>query len=170
MDTLTVDTENINKLDETRKTMAARELAAEIERLRLLAGWTQKELARRVGVHQTGISDMEKGDHTFPLETVYRLARAFGISPFRLASIYWGIEAEEFVSEDKALLDDILYLIDSYRTVRHPQSKPPTDLGQADTATVKKITLDRRKAQRNKENTRQPKDGDGGEDRSTSQR
>ena len=50
---------------------------------RKAAGLTQIELADRVGVHQTRLSQIEGGAAT-DLETRWRLAVALGVDPHRL--------------------------------------------------------------------------------------
>ena len=50
---------------------------------RKAAGLTQVELADRVGVHQTRLSQIEGGAAT-DLETRWRLAVALGVDPHRL--------------------------------------------------------------------------------------
>lgn len=111
----TAITQAVEKYDEIEKAMAGKELGDEIERLRVKAGWSQEELAHIIGLHQSRVSKMEKGEHNFPLETVYRLALAFGINPFELAAIYWGIGVEELSNKDKDFLNNILKLFDDYR-------------------------------------------------------
>jgi DNA-binding XRE family transcriptional regulator len=52
--------------------------------LRMKAGITQAELARRTGIHRPNIARVEAGRHTPSLETVARLAEALGTSPARI--------------------------------------------------------------------------------------
>lgn len=111
----TMITPTVEKLDEIEKAMAGKELGNEIERLLEKEGWSQDELAQRIGLTQTRVSRMIKGEHNFPLETVYRLAVAFNVSPFELAAIYWGIEVKELPDKDKELLNNLLKLFDAYR-------------------------------------------------------
>jgi transcriptional regulator with XRE-family HTH domain len=47
-------------------------------------GWTQAELARRLGIHQPDLCDLEKGRHAPTLETVEKIAGVLGISPSSL--------------------------------------------------------------------------------------
>lgn len=52
-----------------------------VRRLRLERGWKQAELARRSGITQGMISNLEVGAKSNPTqETIERLARAFGIT------------------------------------------------------------------------------------------
>lgn len=106
--------EKLKRLEETERALAANELAQEIIRLRNLAGWSQAELAQRVGLHQTMISDIEKGKHSFPLDTVVRLARAFDENPFRFASIYWGLESFPFTQKERQLFDSLISMVSNY--------------------------------------------------------
>jgi transcriptional regulator with XRE-family HTH domain len=52
--------------------------------LRLAAGLTQAELARRTGIHRPNIARVEAGRHTPSLETLARLAAAIGVSTTRV--------------------------------------------------------------------------------------
>ncbi|MCA9580541.1 MAG: helix-turn-helix transcriptional regulator [Myxococcales bacterium] len=56
------------------------QLGARLRELRLLAGLTQAELARRTGIHRPNIARVEAGRHTPSLETLSRLATAIGVS------------------------------------------------------------------------------------------
>jgi len=54
-------------------------LGARVRELRLAAGLTQAELARRTGIHRPNIARVEAGRHTPSLETLARLAAAIGV-------------------------------------------------------------------------------------------
>lgn len=108
-------TQAVEKLDEIEKAMAGKELGEAIERLLEKEGWSQGDLGKKIGLHQSSVSRIISGEHGFPLETVYRLAVAFKISPFELAAIYWGIEVEQLSNKDKELLNNLLKLFDDYR-------------------------------------------------------
>lgn len=55
------------------------ELGARLKALRLEAGLTQAELARRTGIHRPNIARVEAGRHTPSLETLSRIANAIGV-------------------------------------------------------------------------------------------
>ena len=55
-------------------------LGARLRELRLAAGLTQAELARRTGIHRPNIARVEAGRHTPSLETLARIANAIGVS------------------------------------------------------------------------------------------
>lgn len=59
-------------------------LGARIRSLRLQAGLTQAELARRTGIHRPNIARVEAGRHTPSLETLARLAAAIGVPTTRV--------------------------------------------------------------------------------------
>jgi len=61
-------------------------LGARLRELRLEAGLTQAELARRTGIHRPNIARVEAGRHTPSLETLARLASAIGVSTTRVLS------------------------------------------------------------------------------------
>ena len=60
------------------------QLGARIRELRLAAGLTQAELARRTGIHRPNIARVEAGRHTPSLETLSRIAVAIGIPTSRV--------------------------------------------------------------------------------------
>ena len=49
-------------------------------------GWTQAELANRLGIHQPDLCDLEKGRHAPTLETVEKFAKVLGVSAEFLVS------------------------------------------------------------------------------------
>jgi DNA-binding XRE family transcriptional regulator len=59
-------------------------LGRRIRELRLAAGLTQAELARRTGIHRPNIARVEAGRHTPSLETLARLAQAIGVPTTRV--------------------------------------------------------------------------------------
>ena len=61
-------------------------LGARLRELRLEAGLTQAELARRTGIHRPNIARVEAGRHTPSLETLSRLANAIGVPTTRVLS------------------------------------------------------------------------------------
>jgi DNA-binding XRE family transcriptional regulator len=54
-------------------------LGARLRELRVSAGLTQAEVARRTGIHRPNIARVEAGRHTPSLETLSRLATAIGV-------------------------------------------------------------------------------------------
>ena len=61
------------------ETIDGARLGARLRELRLAAGLTQAELARRTGIHRPNIARVEAGRHTPSLETLARLASAIGV-------------------------------------------------------------------------------------------
>ena len=59
-------------------------LGQRLRELRLEAGLTQAELARRTGIHRPNIARVEAGRHTPSLETLARLAAAIGVPTTRV--------------------------------------------------------------------------------------
>jgi DNA-binding XRE family transcriptional regulator len=59
-------------------------LGQRLRALRLAAGLTQAELARRTGIHRPNIARVEAGRHTPSLETLARLAAAIGVPTARV--------------------------------------------------------------------------------------
>lgn len=58
--------------------------AANMRRLRLLAGLSQEALAERAGLHRTYVSSIERGERNITLENIFRLAEALGADPREL--------------------------------------------------------------------------------------
>lgn len=54
-------------------------LAANMRALRKAKGWSQSELAERIGVHLTHVSRVETGKYVPALDFVVRAAHAFGV-------------------------------------------------------------------------------------------
>lgn len=61
-------------------------LGKRLRTLRLEAGLTQADLARRTGIHRPNIARVEAGRHTPSLETLTRLASAIGVPTTRVLS------------------------------------------------------------------------------------
>lgn len=61
-------------------------LGRRLRALRLEAGLTQADLARRTGIHRPNIARVEAGRHTPALETLARLANAIGVPTTRVLS------------------------------------------------------------------------------------
>ncbi len=61
-------------------------LGARLRELRLEAGLTQADVARRTGIHRPNIARVEAGRHTPSLETLSRLASAIGVPTTRVLS------------------------------------------------------------------------------------
>jgi transcriptional regulator with XRE-family HTH domain len=55
-------------------------LAGNIRQLRKARGWSQSDLAERIGVHLTHVSRVETGKYIPSLDFVVRAAQAFGIA------------------------------------------------------------------------------------------
>jgi transcriptional regulator with XRE-family HTH domain len=52
-----------------------------IAQLREEAGWTQAELAKRIGTSQSAVSQIEKGIKTPSFSTIRQVADALGVTP-----------------------------------------------------------------------------------------
>lgn len=60
---------------------AARELLARRLRvLRAARGWSQEVLAELAGLHRTYISGIERGGYSVSIDTLEKIAQAFGMS------------------------------------------------------------------------------------------
>jgi len=52
-----------------------------IRELRKIRGWTQLDLARRLGSHREIVARVERGQHVSSMDTILRYAQAFGVTP-----------------------------------------------------------------------------------------
>jgi transcriptional regulator with XRE-family HTH domain len=70
-----MDPENQREIEAIRERAA---MVAQLVAIREQKGWTQEELARRVGMKQSAIARFE-GDSSMPrIDTVFKIARALG--------------------------------------------------------------------------------------------
>lgn len=58
----------------------AQQLGSRIRELRVMNGWTQKELAQRIGIHKSVISYFELGERFPAYDTLLRIADTFKVS------------------------------------------------------------------------------------------
>jgi transcriptional regulator with XRE-family HTH domain len=56
-------------------------IALRLRELRDRKGWSQAELARRAGVHNSVVNRAERGETSLTLATLDKLAKALGVSP-----------------------------------------------------------------------------------------
>ena len=61
-------------------TAIAYDLGKRIRELRLSRGWTQKELAQRIGIHKSVISYFELGERYPAYDTLLKIAETFHVS------------------------------------------------------------------------------------------
>lgn len=66
-----------------------RSLGAKIEQLRTTLGWTQDELAQKVGLARGSVANIETGRQRILLHDVDAFAAAFGVSPKMLLRGIW---------------------------------------------------------------------------------
>lgn len=58
-----------------------RQLGAKVQQMRDVLGWTQEELASKVGLNRTSIANIEAGSQRILLHDVETFAKAFGCQP-----------------------------------------------------------------------------------------
>lgn len=68
----------------------AKAIGARILELRLQCGLTQLELAERIGSQRPVVTRMERGLHVPAVQTLARVAQAFGIG---LAELFQGVDS-----------------------------------------------------------------------------
>lgn len=102
-------------------------LGANLRRLRLAAGLTQKELAGRSGVARITIAKIESGQSpSANLDTIENLARALGVRPMELAE-----------AEPEAGLAHIAPIIDAWLELE--KKRPVTDPTDAEIAWLRAL-------------------------------
>jgi transcriptional regulator with XRE-family HTH domain len=61
-----------------------KELGLRVRELRRTRGWTQTELAERIGVQQSAVAKIERGAVDPTTTMIVKLAKALGVSPGHL--------------------------------------------------------------------------------------
>ena len=87
------------------------EIAKNLLYYRKRAGLTQKDLAEKLGVRNTAVSNWESGNNSIDIETLFLACKVFGVS---LAEMY-GKYGER--SDSSLLSDDEHKLLDSFRSM-----------------------------------------------------
>jgi len=64
------------------------------------AGLRQDELAERVGLTRTSITNIEKGKQRIQIHTLYAIARALSLSPYALLPSILSTAGDEIVERD----------------------------------------------------------------------
>jgi transcriptional regulator with XRE-family HTH domain len=65
-------------------------------RLRIERGYSQEDFSFRVGLHQTYVSSVERGERNVTIETASRIAKALGTT---LTDMFSELEGESSVSD-----------------------------------------------------------------------
>jgi transcriptional regulator with XRE-family HTH domain len=71
--------------------MLARRFGELVRRLRQERGYSQEEFSFRVGLHQTYISSVERGERNVTIQTADRIAKALGT---KLSELFGELERE----------------------------------------------------------------------------
>jgi DNA-binding XRE family transcriptional regulator len=66
-----------------------RAVGAKIEELRSALGWTQEDLAKRIGLNRTSIVNIEAGRQRILLHDAHKIAAAFGVTVKHLMKGIW---------------------------------------------------------------------------------
>ena len=66
-----------------------RQIGLRVEQIRTSLGWTQTELANKIGLNRTSVTNIEIGRQRIQLHTVEHIAKAFGVSPKHLMKGIW---------------------------------------------------------------------------------
>ncbi len=77
--------------------MLARRFGELVRRLRQERGYSQEEFSFRVGLHQTYVSSVERGERNVTIQTADRIAKALGTT---LADLFAQLERGSGDSDD----------------------------------------------------------------------
>jgi transcriptional regulator with XRE-family HTH domain len=86
-------------------------LAERIRRLRLDAGYSQAEVADRVGLSRSAVTQIERGHRTVSVDELVRFASAFQRSPSLLLAALGG--SDEAASDDSLMVDELLVALEA---------------------------------------------------------
>lgn len=81
-----------------------REIGIRIQKLRMEKGWTQEELAEKVGTSQKHLSQIEIGCHSMKVDTIAAIAKYLGVSVDYLIADFTDSKNESTL---KVIMDDI---------------------------------------------------------------
>lgn len=77
-----------------------------IRELRLIAGMSQEELGRRVGVQRAAIQKYEKGTvENIPIHTIEKIAAVFEVSPSYILG--WGIDSPNPLATEVKIIQGV---------------------------------------------------------------
>ncbi len=66
-----------------------RQVGLKIEAMRTALGWTQAELAKKVGLTRCSVNNIEAGRQRLQLHQIERIAAAFSTSPKHIMKGIW---------------------------------------------------------------------------------
>lgn len=75
-------------MDRWSRIIAPEDLGETIQAARMDHGWSQRDLAKRAGIAQSAISDVESGKHTLYAERVFSILEECGVT----LRAYWQID------------------------------------------------------------------------------
>ena len=81
------------------------EVAKNLLFYRKRAGLTQKELADKLGVRNTAVSNWESGNNSVDIETLFAAAKIFGVSLSEMYGKYGEGPSSSLLSDEQELLD-----------------------------------------------------------------
>ncbi|MEM8962081.1 MAG: helix-turn-helix transcriptional regulator [Acidobacteriota bacterium] len=107
-----------------------------IRKLRKERKLTQTELASRIGIQQSDLSRMEKGEYRVSLDTLFRILAEFNVS---IGEFFDGVAQETITPRDvqlvrdlKALPNDAQREVEAFVAFKRSQSEPATDNAPAE--------------------------------------
>jgi transcriptional regulator with XRE-family HTH domain len=91
----------------TRSSLPAATVGQRIRQTRQERNLTQTELARQIGIQQSDLSRMEKGEYRVSLDVLFRLLRVFEVS---LGEFFGDLAQQALTSSEATLLESFRVL------------------------------------------------------------
>lgn len=91
----------------TRPLLPASAVGRRIRQERLQRSLTQTELARQIGIQQSDLSRMEKGEYRVPLDVLFRILHVFRLS---FADFFGDREQQSLTERESSLLQSFRLL------------------------------------------------------------
>ncbi len=91
----------------SRTPTATAAVGQRIRRYRLERHLTQTQLARQIGIQQSDLSRMEQGEYRVPLDTLFKILRAFEVS---FGEFFGDLAQDRLTARESALLQSFRLL------------------------------------------------------------
>ncbi|MEO1082959.1 MAG: helix-turn-helix transcriptional regulator [Acidobacteriota bacterium] len=114
-------------------------IGPKIRKMRKERKLTQTDLAARIGIQQSDLSRMEKGEYRVSLDTLFRILAEFNVS---ISEFFDGVNKESLTPKDVQIVRDLKHLpsdarreVEAFIAFKRSQSGHDDDEELAETAT-----------------------------------
>ncbi|MEM8993470.1 MAG: helix-turn-helix transcriptional regulator [Acidobacteriota bacterium] len=114
-------------------------IGPKIRKMRKERKLTQTDLAARIGIQQSDLSRMEKGEYRVSLDTLFRILAEFNVS---ISEFFDGVNKESLTPKDVQIVRDLKHLpsdarreVEAFIAFKRSQSGHGDDDELAETAT-----------------------------------